>query len=379
MLDPVELSQALVRCPSVTPDAKPVIDVIAAILEPLGFASEHLRFSAEGTPDVDNLVASFGSGAKHLAFAGHLDVVPPGEGWTSPPFAGEIRDGVLYGRGAADMKTGVAAFVAAAAEFLEKRGDAFDGRISLILAGDEEGPAINGTRKVMEHLKAKGDLPQVCLLGEPTCREFFGEMLKIGRRGSLTAHIAVAGVQGHVAYPDDADNPVHRLVPILDELLAKKLDTGDAHFPPSSLMITTVDVGNPATNVIPGAAKASVNIRYSTRQTAEGLERWISGVVARHAPDAEVRFVRFAQPFLTPPGAWSDLVAAAITDVTGLVPLLSTTGGSSDARFIKDYCTVVEYGLPGKTMHQVDESVAVADIESLTRVYLRVLERYFGS
>jgi succinyl-diaminopimelate desuccinylase len=379
MLNPVELSQALVRCPSVTPDARPVMDVIAGVLEPLGFACEHLRFSAEGTPDVDNLAASIGSGERHLAFAGHLDVVPPGEGWSSAPFDGQIRDGVLYGRGSADMKTGVAAFVAAASAYLEARGDAFDGRISLILTGDEEGPAINGTKKVMEHLKAKGDLPEVCLLGEPTCREFFGEMLKIGRRGSLTAHIAVEGVQGHVAYPDAADNPTHRLVRILDELLAKKLDAGDAHFPPSSLMITTVDVGNPATNVIPGAAKASLNIRFSTHQTSEGLERWIESVIARHAPKATVRFERGAQPFLNPPGAWSDLVAAAVTDVTGLVPQFSTTGGTSDARFIKDYCAVVEYGLPGKTMHQVDEGVAVADIESLAQVYLRVLERYFGS
>jgi len=379
MLNPVELSQALVRCPSVTPDAKPVMDLIAAVLEPLGFACEHLRFSDADTPDVDNLFASLGRGDKHLAFAGHLDVVPPGEGWTSAPFDAAIRDGVLYGRGSADMKTGVAAFVAAAAAFLEARGDAFDGRISLILTGDEEGPAINGTRKVMEHLKAKDDLPQVCLLGEPTCRDFFGEMLKIGRRGSLTAHIAVEGVQGHVAYPDSSDNPVHRLVPILDELLAKKLDKGNEHFPPSRLMITTVDVGNPATNVVPGTAKASLNIRFSTQQTTEGLERWIEAVVARHAPGGAVRFERGAQPFLNPPGAWSDLVAAAVTDVAGTVPLLSTTGGTSDARFIKDYCAVVEYGLPGKTMHQVDEGVAVADIESLAQVYLRVLERYFGS
>ena len=380
MLNPVELSQALVRCPSVTPDAKPAMDLIASVLEPIGFACEHLRFADAGTPDVDNLVASLGSGGKHLAFAGHLDVVPPGEGWTSAPFDAAIRDGVLYGRGSADMKTGVAAFVAAAAEFLEARRDAFDGRISLILTGDEEGPAINGTKKVMEHLKAKGALPEVCLLGEPTCREFSGEMLKIGRRGSLTAHIAVEGVQGHVAYPDAADNPVHRLVPILDELLAKKLDTGNEHFQPSRLMITTIDVGNPATNVIPGTAKASLNIRFSTRQTTEGLERWIEGVIARHAPQVgAVRFERGAQPFLNPPGAWSDLVAAAVADVTGQVPLLSTTGGTSDARFIKDYCAVVEYGLPGKTMHQVDEGVAVADIESLTRVYLRILERYFGS
>ncbi len=379
MTDAVELARELVRRPSVTPDARDVLDYLAGVLGAAGFACTPLRFSAENTPDVDNLHAAIGSGARHLAFAGHLDVVPPGDEsrWSAPPFAALLRDGRVIGRGVADMKSGVAAFVAAAIDFLAERGAAFDGRISLILTGDEEGPAINGTKKVMEHLRAAGDLPEVCLLGEPTCREVFGEMIKVGRRGSLTAHIAVNGIQGHVAYPETADNPIHRLVRILDELLAKRLDAGNAYFPPSTLMVTTVDVGNPATNVVPGQARASLNIRFSTEQSTEALERWISEVAARHAADVELRFERGAQPFLNPPGAWSDLVAAAVADVTGLDPALGTTGGTSDARFIKDYCQVVEYGLCGKTMHSVDESVDAAEIAALARVYRRVLERYF--
>lgn len=379
MTDAVELACELVRRPSVTPDAKDALDYLAGVLGAAGFACTPLRFSAEGTPDVDNLHAAFGNGARHLAFAGHVDVVPPGDEsrWSAPPFAAQLRDGRVIGRGIADMKSGVAAFAAAALDFLAAR-PGFDGRISLILTGDEEGPAINGTKKVMEHLKAAGDLPEVCILGEPTCREVFGEMIKVGRRGSLTAHITVNGVAGHVAYPETADNPVHRLVRILEELLAKKLDAGNAYFPPSTLMLTTVDVGNPATNVVPGQAKASLNIRFSTAQTAEGLERWISDVAARHAADVELRFERGAQPFLNPPGAWSELVAAAVKDVTGLDPALGTTGGTSDARFIKDYCPVVEYGLCGKTMHSVDESVSAAEIDSLKQVYMRILERYFA-
>lgn len=380
MTDAVELARELVRHPSVTPDAKGVLDHIGGVLTRAGFACTPLRFSAEGTPDVDNLFAAFGSGARHLAFAGHLDVVPPGDegSWSAPPFAAELRDGVVIGRGVADMKSGVAAFAAAALDFLAERGAAFDGRISLILTGDEEGPAINGTKKVMEHLKAADDLPEVCILGEPTCREVFGEMIKVGRRGSLTAHIAVNGVQGHVAYPENADNPVHRLVRILEELLAKKLDAGNAFFPPSTLMITTVDVGNPATNVVPAQARAALNIRFSTEQTTESLERWIAGVAARHAANVEIRFERGAQPFLNPPGAWSELVAAAVADVTGIDPALGTTGGTSDARFIKDYCQVVEFGLCGKTMHSVDECVSAAEIEGLKQVYRRILERYFA-
>ncbi|MGE4526903.1 MAG: succinyl-diaminopimelate desuccinylase [Rhodospirillaceae bacterium] len=378
-MDALDLSRRLIRCPSVTPEEAGVLDALAATLEPAGFSCRRMRFSAEGTPDVDNMVATVGAGAPHFAFAGHLDVVPPGGGWTVKPFAAEVKDGLLYGRGAADMKTAVAAFSAAAVDFLAERGADFGGTLSLIVTCDEEGPGINGTAKVMAALKDAGALPEACLLGEPTCPDRFGEAMKIGRRGSLTARIAVPGVQGHVAYPERADNPIHRLVRILDELTAKKLDAGNAHFPPSSLAVTTVDVGNPATNVIPGAAQAALNIRFNTEQTAEGLMRWISEAVARHAPAATVAFECSAHPFLTPPGALSDLVAAAVAEVAGVTPELSTSGGTSDARFIKDYCPVVEFGLVGRTMHGSDEHVAVADVAALAAVYRRVLDKVFAS
>ncbi|MBN2751123.1 MAG: succinyl-diaminopimelate desuccinylase, partial [Rhodospirillaceae bacterium] len=368
-----------IRCPSVTPTDAGVLDVLAGALTPLGFTCRRLRFSEPGTPDIDNLVAHIGSGSRHFGFAGHVDVVPPGEGWSIPPFAAEVRDERLYGRGAADMKTAVAAFAAAVSAFLAERGAAFDGRISLIVTGDEEGPAINGTRKMLASLKAENALPEVCLLGEPTCPDTFGEAIKIGRRGSLTAYLTVVGVQGHVAYPERADNPILRLVHILDEVTSKHLDAGNAHFPPSSLSVTTVDVGNAATNVIPAEAKATLNIRFNTQQTSESLMRWIKSVVERHAPTASVVFECSAEPFLTPPGPLSDLVAAAVADVTGIVPAFSTSGGTSDARFIKEYCPVVEFGLVGKTMHKADEHVALTDIAALVAVYHRVLERFFAS
>ncbi len=378
MIDPLELARDLIRRPSVTPEDAGVFDVLAAALEPAGFACRRLRFSAPGTPDVLNMVATAGNGGRHFAFAGHLDVVPAGEGWRLPPFAAEVEDGRLTGRGAVDMKSSVAAFSAAAAAFLAARGPGFAGRISLILTGDEEGPAINGTVKVMETLRAEDALPEACLLGEPTCADDFGDAIKIGRRGSITAFIAVRGVQGHVAYPERADNPVHRLVCILDELTSKKLDAGDEHFPPSSLAVTTVDVGNPATNVIPGAARATVNIRFGVAQDGDSLARWIEGVVARHAAQAEVRFERGAEPFLTPPGALSGLVAAAVTAETGVEPVFSTSGGTSDARFIKDYCPVVEFGPVGRSMHAVDEGLPAADVHRLAAVYRRVLEGFFA-
>jgi succinyl-diaminopimelate desuccinylase len=379
MIDAVELARDLIRRPSVTPEDAGVFDVLTAVLEPAGFACRRLRFSQAGTPDVLNLVATAGRGGRHFAFAGHLDVVPAGEGWSLPPFAAEVRDGRLIGRGATDMKSSVAAFAAASADFLATRRAGFAGRISLILTGDEEGPAINGTAKVMAALRDENVLPEACLLGEPTSADRLGDAIKIGRRGSLTAFISVAGVQGHVAYPERADNPVHRLVRILDELTEKRLDAGDEHFPPSSLAVTTVDVGNPATNVIPGLARATVNIRFGVAQDGDSLACWIEGVVARHAERATVRFERGAEPFLTAPGALTDLVAAAVAAETGEVPAFGTGGGTSDARFIKDYCPVVEFGPVGRSMHAVDEGIAVDDIRRLTAVYRRVLEGFFAS
>jgi len=376
-IDPVVLTQDLVRCPSVTPEDAGVFDVASRALEAVGFRCRRMPFTEAGTPDVENLFATIGTGGRHFAFAGHLDVVPAGKGWTLDPFAAEIRDGVMFGRGTADMKSAVAAFIAAAGDFISARGEDFGGRISLIVTGDEEGPAINGTTKMLAQLQSDKALPDVCVVGEPTCPNHFGETIKIGRRGSLTAYVTVLGTQGHVAYPDQADNPVHRLVKVLAALTAKPLDDGNAYFPPSTLSVTTFDVGNPATNVIPASASATFNVRFNTEQTSESLETWIRGVVAQYAPHVDVKIVCSAEPFCTPPGALSDLVSSAVHDVTGMTPELSTTGGTSDARFVKTYCPVVEYGLVGKSIHKVDEHTLVSDIHALTAVYTRILERYF--
>jgi len=305
--------------------------------------------------------------------------VPPGEGWTVPAFGGEVRDGFLYGRGAADMKGAVAAFAAASAAFIQARGtDTASWRISLILTGDEEGPCINGTKKIMDRLAELHAVPQACVLGEPTCAEHFGETVKTGRRGSLNARITVRGVQGHVAYPDLADNPVHRLIAALAELAARRLDEGGDGFLPSSLAVTSVDVGNPAGNVIPARAEARLNVRFGPAQTARGLADWIEAVLTRHAPDHRTTFEFSAEPFFTPPGPLVDLVGRAVADVTGTVPECGTAGGTSDARFIKDHCPVVEFGPVGKTMHKADERVAVPDLVALAQVYRRILERFFA-
>jgi succinyl-diaminopimelate desuccinylase len=380
-IDAVKLTQDLVRCPSVTPHEVGVLSVLQNALLPLGFVCRRMPFSDASTPDIDNLVATIGNGARHFAFAGHLDVVPAGDeaAWDYPPFAAEIHDGILYGRGSADMKSGVAAFAAACDLFLQRRGHDFGGQISLIITGDEEGPAINGTTKMMQQLQAENALPDVCLVGEPTCPDILGEAMKIGRRGSLTAYMTVQGVQGHVAYPDKADNPIHRLVKALTELTAEPLDDGNAYFPPSTLAVTTVDVGNPATNVIPASVSATLNVRFNTEHTAESLKTWLTRVVTDHAPTAHIRFECSAEPFVTPPGALSELVAEAVLAVTGRQPELSTSGGTSDARFIKSYCPVVEFGLVGKTIHKVNEHTPVQDISDLAQIYLRILERYFDN
>lgn len=378
-IDAVKLTQDLVRCPSVTPEAAGVFSVLEDALLPVGFACRRMPFQEDGTPDIDNLVATLGHGRPHFAFAGHLDVVPVGDesAWKYPPFAAEIHDGVLHGRGVADMKSGVAAFAAACDAFVSKHGAEFGGQISLIITGDEEGPAINGTPKMLQQLQSEDALPDVCLVGEPTCPDVLGEAMKIGRRGSLTAYITVQGVQGHVAYPDRADNPVHRLVNVLAELTAKPLDDGNAYFPPSNLSVTTFDVGNPATNVIPASATATLNIRFNTEHTSEGLESWIRATVAKHADDVDVKIVCSAEPFVTPPGPLSNLVAGAVWSVTEREPELSTSGGTSDARFIKNYCPVVEFGLVGKSIHKVNEHAPVRDIQNLAQIYLCILERYF--
>lgn len=377
--DPVELAQALIRCASVTPVEGGALALLAETLEARGFQCHRLTFSEDGTPDVENLYARLGTDGPNFCFAGHTDVVPTGDeqAWSLPPFAAEVRDGVLMGRGASDMKGAIAAFVAAVDRWRAEHDDI--GSISLLITGDEEGPAINGTVKVLDWLEERGEKIDHCLVGEPTNPDALGDMVKIGRRGSLTGYITVRGVQGHVAYPHLADNPIPRLVRILQRLTDRRLDEGDEHFPPSNLEATTVDVGNPATNVIPAQASATFNIRFSPAQTSDGLSRWIEECCAAECSDYELKIDAGSLPFLTPPGPFTDLLADAVADVTGSRPELSTTGGTSDARFITRHCPVAEFGLVGRTMHKIDEQADVADIEALTAIYHRVLERYFAA
>ena len=379
-IDPVALAQALIRRPSVTPRDEGVLGILEAALGPLGFRCERMPFSEPGTPDVDNLFARRGTGGPHFCFAGHSDVVPVGDlnGWSIAPFAGEVHGGTLYGRGAADMKGAIAAFVAAAQRFLDARGPGFGGSISLMITGDEEGPSINGTRKMLASLAARGETIDACIVGEPTCESALGDMAKIGRRGSMNVTIEVTGVQGHVGYPHLADNPTHTLVRMLAALTAEPLDAGNAAFQPSSLQITTIDVGNPVTNVIPARAKARFNIRFNDMHSSASLEAWIrrtlDAVGGRYALAIEVS----GESFLTPEGRLSAILVAAVEDVTGRKPALSTTGGTSDARFISRFAPVIDFGLVGRTMHKIDERAPVADIAALSRIYEAILIRFFA-
>jgi succinyl-diaminopimelate desuccinylase len=345
-----------------------------------------MDFSAPGTPDIANLYARVGTGGRHFCFAGHSDVVPVGDlsSWSIGPFAAELSAGYVFGRGAADMKGAIAAFAVAAASFLRQRGPGFGGSISLLITGDEEGPAINGTVKMLRRLAERGEAVDICVVGEPTSSQRFGDMMKIGRRGSVNVELTVRGIQGHVAYPDRVDNPIHRLTRLLDALIATPIDQGSTHFQPSSLQVTTVDVGNPATNVVPGVAKARFNVRFNdlwTSQTLlahlrQRLDRAHESVGGNGLYDLAAQVS--GESFYTPPGELSDLIAGAVRDVTGLEPELSTTGGTSDARFIRATCPVVEFGLVGETMHKVDEKTAIADLQALAKVYELMLERYFA-
>lgn len=368
-LDPVELARALLAAESVTPARGPVFDVLEAALVPLGFAVD--RFVTGEAPDgpVENLLAVRGSGGRHFAFAGHVDVVPPGEGWTSGAFSPEVRDGLLYGRGAVDMKGAIAAFVAAAA-----RGPG-GGTTSLIITGDEEGPATYGTVALIERMAARGMRPDLCLVGEPTSAHQLGDTIKIGRRGSVNIWIDVPGRQGHVAYPHLADNPIPRLVRALAEIDAITLDQGNAWFQPSNIEVTDLAVGNPATNVIPAHAAARLSIRFNDLQTGPALAERIAALVRRHAPDARIEARISGEAFLTEPGALSDLVSDAIEQRLGIRPELSTTGGTSDARFLVKLCPVVEFGLLNATMHKLDEAVAVDDLVALSDIYADILRR----
>ena len=381
MIDAISLSQALIRCPSVTPEDAGALAVLEAALAPLGFACRRLRFEEDGTAPVDNLYARFGTGAPHFCFAGHTDVVPTGEPklWRHDPFGAEIVDGVLYGRGASDMKSAVAAFAAAAARVLQD--GAPKGSIGLLITGDEEGSSINGTKKMLGWLADHGERIDHCLVGEPTSAATSGDTIKIGRRGTMRIEFTARGIQGHTAYPARALNPIPILASLVSELAAEPLDSGSAHFEPSTLVFTTFDVGNPASNVSPAAAFAACNIRFNDLHTPEGLTRRMqnkaAAVMQRMGGEITVETSCSGVSFLTEPGPFTDLLVHAVTTVTGGKPELSTTGGTSDARFIKDYCEVAELGLPGPTMHKIDECMPVAEIERLTEIYTAILKVYF--
>ncbi len=422
--DPVENLSLLIRCPSVTPAEGGALTALENMLKPLGFSIERPVFSEDGTPDIENLYAKFSGNGPHLMFAGHTDVVPPGDesAWKHAPFSAVIENGEIYGRGAVDMKGGIACFVAAVARYVEAHGvpasdrrelkggaenlvPASDdkelkggagtfplpGSVSFLITGDEEGPAINGTVKLLDWAAKKGERWDAAIVGEPTNPNGLGDMIKIGRRGSVSGTITVHGVQGHVAYPHLADNPVRGLVTLVDALLAPVLDAGTKDFQPSNLEVTSIDVGNAATNVIPAKATASFNIRFNDHWTDETLKAEIESRLDRAAKSSKLRPgrdtpIRYelswrerpSHVFLTRDGKLVDTLSASVEAVTGRRPELSTSGGTSDARFIKDYCPVVEFGLVGKTMHMVDERAALSDLEMLTRIYQNFLERFFS-
>lgn len=377
LADPLPLAQALMRRPSVTPDEQGALDVAQAALEALGFKTERLKFGL-----VDNLYARLGAVQPNFCFAGHVDVVPPGSGWTSDPFAAEIRDGFLYGRGATDMKTAIAAMITATENFLATNGAPI-GSISFLLTCDEEGPAVDGTKAVLAALKAKGEVLDHCIVGEPTSEDRVGDTIKNGRRGSLNVVLTVDGKQGHVAYPHRAINPVTAIAEIAAALKARKLDDGAPGFDPSNLEVTTIDVANSAHNVIAQRATAKLNIRFNTAQSGDSLFSWIEETAKRiakaHGAKAELQIASQSVPFYTAPGPFTDLVAAAVRESFGITPTLATTGGTSDARYIKDYCPVVELGLRNETAHMVDEHCAVEDVRTLSRCYEAVLRKYFAA
>lgn len=379
--DPVTVAQAIMRCESVTPQEGGALTYLADLFGGLGFSVERPIFEDTDTPPIENLFARIGDGAPHLAFAGHTDVVPPGDeaAWRHPAFGAVIEDGVLYGRGAVDMKGAIAAFAAATARYVNRHGTP-QGTLSFLITGDEEGPAINGTVKLMRWCAERGERFDACLVGEPTNPERLGDAIKIGRRGSLSGTITVTGKQGHVAYPHLADNPVPRLVRLLAALGDHQPDAGTEHFQPTNLEIVSVDVGNPAWNVIPNRASARFNVRYNDTWTVDTLKGWI-GARLESAGDAGAYDIAYepsiSDVFLTRSDTLIATLSSAIEAETGTKPSLSTGGGTSDARFIKNYCPVVEFGLVGKTMHQVDECVTVADLTTLSAIYETFLERYF--
>lgn len=379
-IDPVALAQDLIRRPSVTPEDAGVIGALADVLEPMGFVCHRLDFQSDGEPAIANLYARLGNGAPNFCFAGHTDVVPVGDwtAWSADPFSGSVKDGKLFGRGAADMKGALAAMVGAISRFLAERGKP-NGSISLLLTGDEEGRAINGTRSVLEWMQGAGQKIDACVLGEPTNPDRLGTTIKIGRRGSLTGRLTVRGTQGHVAYPHLADNPLPRLMRMLSALDALELDQGTAHFDRSNLEIISIDVGNRATNVIPGKGEAAFNVRFNDRYSGATLTDLLRQALDGIGEPYELAFELTGESFLCPPGPLSVIVMDAVEAATGTRPAPSTSGGTSDARFIHHHCPVIEFGLVGSTMHKVDEHVPVADILALTEIYRGILDRYFAT
>jgi succinyl-diaminopimelate desuccinylase len=372
LIDPLALAQGLIRCNSVTPADGGSQDVLAEALGRLGFTVHRLKFG-----EIENIFARLGTGGPHFCFAGHTDVVPVGAvNWRDNPFGGEVRDGVLYGRGACDMKGAIAAFVAGVARHLEN-GEP-KGSISFLITGDEEGPAVDGTVKVLDWMQARNQIPDFCLVGEPTCPVKLGDMVKIGRRGSVNFKIEVHGTQGHVAYPHRADNPVHRLVSALQALTAAPIDAGTDWFEASTLQLTSIDVGNTATNVIPPSARAALNIRFNEKHSGASLIAWVKATLSRYAERVDVEASISGESFVTRPGPMVDILRQAIVGATGIEPKLDTGGGTSDARFIANYCPVAEFGLVGATMHQTDERVPVAELHDLARIYHDVIAAFLA-
>lgn len=378
-IDSLDLARRLMRCPSVTPADAGALDTLQAALRGLGLVCHRLPFQEPGSERIDNLYARVGDDAPNLCFAGHTDVVPVGDpaDWSVDPFGGTLRDGDLVGRGAVDMKAAIAAFAGALSRFLARRGPDFGGSVSLLITGDEEALAINGTRKVLGWLRERGETLDACLVGEPTSDERLGDMVKIGRRGSMNGTLTVRGIQGHSAYPQLADNPAHRLIAMLDPITGEPLDRGNDYFSPTSLQVTTIDIGNPASNVIPAQATARFNIRFNDRHSGASIEAWLRERFDATGADYDLRVRVSGESFLCEPGPFSTVVVKAVERVTGAAPTLGTTGGTSDARFIKDVCPVAELGLLNATAHKVDERTSLEDLRRLTAIYEAVLDGYF--
>lgn len=379
-LNALEIAQSLIRCPSVTPENAGVMEVLEKALEGLGFTVSRKIFHEDGEDSVENLYARLGSQSPNLCYAGHLDVVPVGDAsaWSVDPFAAEIRGDYLYGRGAEDMKSAIACFVSAISRFLESNDGKFNGALSFLITLDEEGPAINGTKKMLKWLEQEGEKLDICIVGEPTNPHNLGEMAKVGRRGSMNCELTVNGKQGHAAYPHLADNPIEKLVHILHRFKADKIDEGTDYFQPSNLEISSIDVGNSAHNVIPALASARFNIRFNDSRPVQDIKDWLTGICKKYAEDFDLEMTVTGEAFHAEPNRLTDILQEVSQKVTGRKLELSTTGGTSDARFIKDYCPVIEFGTTGSTAHHVDEKVSLKSLEQLTDIYEQIIIRYFS-